>query len=227
MGRTGLAVAGHQPEAPPEPGTSAEARRAGERQVAPGLGAAASAALLGWAGHGQSPVPGAAGCRCPSSTRSRSRTLLSQALGWVGAGHLWGSASALHRVLEECASLLAAFWSTVLPVSPAQRQGKVSTDRAGGCRGGADRARSSSRSSCPRSYRVRSRRCGSSSPRGRRLCRARPSNCAAQPSSRTAWSGSSSASVGGPAKLASSPRTSAGSTAVTSLTPFLSLSLSQ
>ncbi|KAM6343597.1 myomegalin-like [Alca torda] len=47
-----------------------------------------------------------------------------EALGWMGAGHLWGSASALHRVLEECASLLAAFWSTVLPVSPAQQQGK-------------------------------------------------------------------------------------------------------
>ncbi|XP_074007325.1 myomegalin isoform X1 [Numenius arquata] len=47
-----------------------------------------------------------------------------EALGWTGAGHLWGSASTLHRVLEECASLLAAFWSTVLPVSPAQHQGK-------------------------------------------------------------------------------------------------------
>lgn len=49
---------------------------------------------------------------------------LPQALGWAGAGHLWGSASTLHRVLEECASLLAAFWTTVLPVSPAQHQGK-------------------------------------------------------------------------------------------------------
>ncbi|KAM6396620.1 myomegalin [Pluvialis apricaria] len=47
-----------------------------------------------------------------------------EALGWAGAGHLWGSASTLHRILEECASLLAAFWSTVLPVSPAQHQGK-------------------------------------------------------------------------------------------------------
>ncbi|KAM6305704.1 myomegalin-like [Aegotheles albertisi] len=47
-----------------------------------------------------------------------------EALGWAGAGHLWGSASTLHRVLEECASLLAAFWSTVLPASPAQHQGK-------------------------------------------------------------------------------------------------------
>ncbi|XP_074452979.1 myomegalin isoform X13 [Larus michahellis] len=47
-----------------------------------------------------------------------------EALGWTGAGHLWGSASTLHRVLEECASLLAAFWSTVLPVSLAQHQGK-------------------------------------------------------------------------------------------------------
>ncbi|XP_051480701.1 myomegalin-like isoform X2 [Apus apus] len=47
-----------------------------------------------------------------------------EALGWAGAGHLWGSASALHRVLEECVSLLAAFWSTVLPASPAQQWGK-------------------------------------------------------------------------------------------------------
>ncbi|KAM6078568.1 LOW QUALITY PROTEIN: myomegalin-like [Theristicus caerulescens] len=47
-----------------------------------------------------------------------------EALGWAGAGHLWGSASTLHRVLEECASLLTAFWSTTLPVSPAQHQGK-------------------------------------------------------------------------------------------------------
>ncbi|XP_075567033.1 LOW QUALITY PROTEIN: myomegalin [Pelecanus crispus] len=47
-----------------------------------------------------------------------------EALGWAGAGHLWGSASTLHRVLEECASLLAAFWTTVLPVSPAQHHGK-------------------------------------------------------------------------------------------------------
>ncbi|XP_075616358.1 myomegalin isoform X3 [Balearica regulorum gibbericeps] len=47
-----------------------------------------------------------------------------EALGWAGAGHLWGSASTLHCVLEECASFLAAFWSTVLPVSPAQHQGK-------------------------------------------------------------------------------------------------------
>ncbi|XP_031451576.1 myomegalin-like isoform X2 [Phasianus colchicus] len=44
--------------------------------------------------------------------------------GCVGAGHLWGSASTLHRVLEECASLLTTFWSTVLPVGPAQHQGK-------------------------------------------------------------------------------------------------------
>ncbi|XP_064928294.1 myomegalin isoform X5 [Columba livia] len=47
-----------------------------------------------------------------------------EALGCTGAGHLWGSASTLHRVLEECASLLAAFWSTPLPGSPAQHQGK-------------------------------------------------------------------------------------------------------
>lgn len=44
--------------------------------------------------------------------------------GCIGAGHLWGSASTLHRVLEECASLLTTFWSTVLPVGPAQHQGK-------------------------------------------------------------------------------------------------------
>ncbi|XP_071291852.1 myomegalin isoform X8 [Agelaius tricolor] len=50
-----------------------------------------------------------------------------EALGWTGTGqgHLWGSASTLHGILEECVSLLAAFWSTVLPVSPAQHQGKV------------------------------------------------------------------------------------------------------
>ncbi|KAM6066210.1 myomegalin isoform 2-T2 [Chlamydotis macqueenii] len=47
-----------------------------------------------------------------------------EALGWAGAEHLCGSASALHRILEQCASLLSAFWSTVLPVSPAQHQGK-------------------------------------------------------------------------------------------------------
>ncbi|XP_075012751.1 myomegalin isoform X4 [Calonectris borealis] len=47
-----------------------------------------------------------------------------EALGWAGTGHLWGSASTLHHILEECASLLAAFWSTVMPVSPAQHQGK-------------------------------------------------------------------------------------------------------
>ncbi|KAM6415099.1 myomegalin isoform 1-T1 [Rhynochetos jubatus] len=44
--------------------------------------------------------------------------------GWAGAGHLWGSASTLHRILEECASLLAAFWSTVLPAGTAQHRGK-------------------------------------------------------------------------------------------------------
>ncbi|XP_066048126.1 myomegalin isoform X5 [Chamaea fasciata] len=49
-----------------------------------------------------------------------------EALGWTGTGqgHLWGSASTLHGILEECVSLLAAFWSAVLPVSPAQHQGK-------------------------------------------------------------------------------------------------------
>ncbi|KAM6265265.1 myomegalin isoform 2-T2 [Spheniscus humboldti] len=45
-------------------------------------------------------------------------------LGWAGTGHLWGSTSTLHHILEECVSLLAAFWSTVLPVGPAQHQGK-------------------------------------------------------------------------------------------------------
>ncbi|NWU51719.1 MYOME protein, partial [Dromas ardeola] len=115
-----------------------------------------------------------------------------EALGWTGAGHLWGSASTLHRVLEECASLLAAFWSTVLPVSPAQHQGKVGWGLAGRWGWMLGSSRSSSCSSRPRSrrYRARSRRCGPSSPRGRMLCRARPSGCAAQPSSRTAWSSS-------------------------------------
>ncbi|KAM7046561.1 myomegalin isoform 5-T5 [Acridotheres tristis] len=49
-----------------------------------------------------------------------------EALGWTGTGqgHLWGSASTLHGILEECVCLLTAFWSTVLPVSPAQHQGK-------------------------------------------------------------------------------------------------------
>lgn len=62
------------------------------------------------------------GWRCSSSIRSR--TLFPQVPGCIGAGHLWGSASTLHRVLEECASLLTTFWSTVLPVGPAQHQGK-------------------------------------------------------------------------------------------------------
>ncbi|KAM9378914.1 myomegalin isoform 2-T2 [Phaethornis superciliosus] len=47
-----------------------------------------------------------------------------ETMGWAGAGHLWGSASALHRILEQCASLLTAFWGTVLPASPAKQQGK-------------------------------------------------------------------------------------------------------
>ncbi|XP_041276074.1 myomegalin-like isoform X8 [Onychostruthus taczanowskii] len=49
-----------------------------------------------------------------------------EARGWTGTGqgHLWGSASTLHGILEECVSLLTAFWSTMLPVSPAQHQGK-------------------------------------------------------------------------------------------------------
>ncbi|XP_050757109.1 myomegalin isoform X4 [Gymnogyps californianus] len=107
-------------KAAPEPNISPEACRAGKQQVVSSLGAVAGTALPCWAGHGE--PPGAVGCRCPGSTRSR--TLLPQALGWSGTGHLWGSASTLHRVLEECASLLVAFWSTVLPVSPAQHQGK-------------------------------------------------------------------------------------------------------
>lgn len=94
------------------------------KQGASSLGNAAGTALPRWAEHGRS--PGAAGWGCPSSTCSR--TLLLQALGWTGTGqgHLWGSASTLHGILEECVSLLTAFWSTVLPVSPAQHQGKVS-----------------------------------------------------------------------------------------------------
>ncbi|XP_074894512.1 myomegalin isoform X5 [Buteo buteo] len=107
-------------KAAPEPSISPEACRASKRPVAFCPGADAGTALLCPAGHGES--LGAAGCSCPGSTRSR--TLLPQALGWTGAGHLWGSASTLHRVLEECASLLTAFWSAVLPVGPAQHQGK-------------------------------------------------------------------------------------------------------
>ncbi|NXN45612.1 MYOME protein, partial [Rhinoptilus africanus] len=116
-----------------------------------------------------------------------------EALGWPGAGHLWGSASTLHRVLEECASQRGSFWSAVLPGSPAQHQGEVGRGlRVGGRRGWIP---GSSRSRCsagPRSrrYGARSRRCGPSSPRGRTPCRARPSGCAARPSSRTAWSSS-------------------------------------
>ncbi|NWW84614.1 MYOME protein, partial [Rhynochetos jubatus] len=115
--------------------------------------------------------------------------------GWAGAGHLWGSASTLHRILEECASLLAAFWSTVLPAGTAQHRGKVSSRPGAGKAAGLGTRRSRC-SSPPRSrhYRARSRRCGPSFPRGRMLCRARPSGCAAQPGSRRAWSSSSSAS---------------------------------
>ncbi|KAM9543323.1 myomegalin [Guaruba guarouba] len=47
-----------------------------------------------------------------------------EALRWTGTGHLWSSASTLHGILEECVSLLTAFWSTVLPISTAQHQGK-------------------------------------------------------------------------------------------------------
>ncbi|XP_066180936.1 myomegalin isoform X3 [Sylvia atricapilla] len=107
----------------PEPRTSPEACRGTWRQGASSPGNAAGTAPLRWAEHGHS-LRGAAGWGCPSSTRSR--TLLLQALGWTGTGqgHLWGSASTLHGILEECVSLLTAFWSTVLPVSPAQHQGK-------------------------------------------------------------------------------------------------------
>ncbi|NXA97420.1 MYOME protein, partial [Melanocharis versteri] len=118
-----------------------------------------------------------------------------EALGWTGTGqgHLWGSASTLHGILEECVSLLTAFWSTVLPVSPAQHQGKVSRGR--GLAGHWGQVLSAHHTPRPRSRccRVRSQRCGPGSPRGRMLCRARPGGCAARPSSRTAWSSSSSA----------------------------------
>ncbi|XP_063262773.1 myomegalin isoform X3 [Prinia subflava] len=107
----------------PAPRSRPEACRGSWRQGACSPGNAAGTALLRWAEHGHS--PGAAGWGCPSSTRSR--TFLLQALGWTGTGqgHLWGSASTLHGILEECVSLLTAFWTTVLPVSPAQHQGKV------------------------------------------------------------------------------------------------------
>ncbi|XP_053806094.1 myomegalin isoform X2 [Vidua chalybeata] len=106
----------------PEPRTGPEGCRGSWRQGASSPGNAAGTALLHQAEHGGS--PGAAGWGCPSSTCSR--TLLPQALGRTGTGqgHLWGSASTLHGILEECVSLLTAFWSTVLPVSPAQHQGK-------------------------------------------------------------------------------------------------------
>lgn len=108
----------------PELRSSLEACRGSWRQGASGPGNAAGTALPRWAEHGES--PGTAGRGCPSSTCSC--TLLPQALGWTGTGqgHLWGSASTLHGILEECVSLLTAFWSTVLPVSPGQHQGKVS-----------------------------------------------------------------------------------------------------
>ncbi|XP_071607341.1 myomegalin isoform X10 [Heliangelus exortis] len=60
------------------------------------------------------PALGLSSCQLPGK----------ETLGWAGAGHLWGSASALHRILEQCASLLTAFWGTVLPASPAKHQGK-------------------------------------------------------------------------------------------------------
>ncbi|XP_030352273.1 myomegalin-like isoform X4 [Strigops habroptila] len=100
----------------PEPSISPEACRAGKELAAWGLQLALPCSV------GQGESLGAVGCRCPGSTCSR--TPLPQALGWTGTGHLWGSASTLHGILEQCVSLLTAFWSTVLPVSPAQHQGK-------------------------------------------------------------------------------------------------------
>ncbi|XP_075278524.1 myomegalin isoform X2 [Opisthocomus hoazin] len=50
-----------------------------------------------------------------------------EVLGWAGAGHLWGSASALHLILEECVSLLDAFCGTALPGSPAPHRDKEQT----------------------------------------------------------------------------------------------------
>lgn len=107
----------------PEPNISPEACRAGKQLVASSLGAAAGTALQWWAGQGE-PL-GAVGCKCPGSACPCTPFL--QALQWTGTGHLWGSASTLHGILEQCVSLLTAFWSTVLPISPAQHQGKVST----------------------------------------------------------------------------------------------------
>ncbi|NXK36875.1 MYOME protein, partial [Piprites chloris] len=121
-----------------------------------------------------------------------------EALGWAGTGqgHLWGSASTLHGILEECVFLLTAFWSAVLPVNLTHHQGKVS--RGWGLAGwwGWVLTTHHTPLHAPRSrcYRARLQRCGPGSPRGRMPCRARPSGCAAQHSSRTAWSTSSSAS---------------------------------
>ncbi|XP_057886289.1 myomegalin isoform X3 [Melospiza georgiana] len=98
----------------PEPTISPEGCRGSWRQGASRPG---NAAQLCRAEH-----PAAAGWGCPGS--SCSRTLLPQGWTGTGQGHLWGSASTLHGILEECVSLLAAFWSTVLPVSAAQHQGK-------------------------------------------------------------------------------------------------------
>nr|XP_026653024.1 myomegalin isoform X1 [Zonotrichia albicollis] len=98
----------------PEPTSSPEGCRGSWRQGASRPG---NAAQLCRAEH-----PAAAGWGCPGS--SCSRTLLPQGWTGTGQGHLWGSASTLHGILEECVSLLAAFWSTVLPVSAAQHQGK-------------------------------------------------------------------------------------------------------
>ncbi|XP_062472178.1 myomegalin-like isoform X3 [Pezoporus occidentalis] len=104
----------------PEPSISPEPCRAGKQLAASSLGAAVGTAPQWWAGQGE--CLDAVGCRCPGSARSRTPFL--QALQWTGTGPLWGSASTLHGILEQCVSLLAAFWSTVLPISPAQHQGK-------------------------------------------------------------------------------------------------------
>ncbi|XP_064575387.1 myomegalin isoform X3 [Zonotrichia leucophrys gambelii] len=98
----------------PEPTSSPEGCRGSWRQGASRPGNAAQLC--------RAERPAAAGWGCPGS--SCSRTLLPQGWTGTGQGHLWGSASTLHGILEECVSLLAAFWSTVLPVSAAQHQGK-------------------------------------------------------------------------------------------------------
>uniref|UniRef100_A0A8C5NK24 Phosphodiesterase 4D interacting protein n=1 Tax=Junco hyemalis TaxID=40217 RepID=A0A8C5NK24_JUNHY len=114
--------------------------------------------------------------------------------GWTGTGqgHLWGSASTLHGILEECVSLLAAFWSTVLPVSAAQHQGKEQVLQG---EIAALRARLSEREDALQSTARRLR------------CTAQLKDSMEQfiVSQRTCW--------GGTAKLACSPRTPCGSVA--------------